>query len=130
MYVIEFPFNKIVRLYSTAYYRLKNLLQILVWGCGLFKGVLKILENVQVLYQESIHAVLLMSVLWKMTEFYKGESDRSCSWGSGGGCCEPPPAGRFSHYGALPSHQIFSPPHESLSSPYCYLKWDSEVNKK
>ena len=24
MYVIEFPFNKIVRVYSTAYYRLKN----------------------------------------------------------------------------------------------------------
>ena len=24
MYVIEFPFNKIVRLYSTAYYRLKK----------------------------------------------------------------------------------------------------------
>ena len=40
MYVIEFPFNKIVRLYSTAYYRL-------FWGCRLFKGVLKILENVQ-----------------------------------------------------------------------------------
>ena len=34
MYVIEFPFNKIVRLHTTAYYRLKNL------------GVLKILENV------------------------------------------------------------------------------------
>ena len=40
MYVIEFPFDKIVRLYSTAYYRL-------FWGCRLFKGVLKILENVQ-----------------------------------------------------------------------------------
>ena len=24
MYVIEFPFNKIVRLYSTAYYRLQK----------------------------------------------------------------------------------------------------------
>ena len=24
MYVIEFPFNKIVRVYSTAYYRLKK----------------------------------------------------------------------------------------------------------
>ena len=24
MYVIEFPFNKIVKLYSTAYYRLKK----------------------------------------------------------------------------------------------------------
>ena len=40
MYVIEFPFNKIVRLYSTAYYRL-------FWSCRHFKGVLKILENVQ-----------------------------------------------------------------------------------
>ena len=47
MYVIEFPFNKIVRLYFTAYYRLKNPLQILFWGCRLFKGNLKILENVQ-----------------------------------------------------------------------------------
>ena len=34
MYVIEFPS------YSTAYCRL-------FWGCRLFKGVLKILENVQ-----------------------------------------------------------------------------------
>ena len=47
MYVIEFPFNKIVRLYSTAYYRLKYPLQILLWSCRLFKGVLKILEKVQ-----------------------------------------------------------------------------------
>ena len=47
MYVIEFPFNKIVRLYSTAYYRIKNSLQILFWSCRLFKGVLKIFENVQ-----------------------------------------------------------------------------------
>ena len=30
----------------------------------------------QVLYQGSIHAVLIMSVLWKKTGFYKGESDR------------------------------------------------------
>ena len=48
MYVIEFPFNKIVRLYSTAYYQLKNPLQIPFWSCRLFKGVLKILENFQV----------------------------------------------------------------------------------
>ena len=47
MYIIEFPFNKIVRLYSTAYYRIKNSLQILFWSCRLFKGVLKIFENVQ-----------------------------------------------------------------------------------
>ena len=47
MYVIEFLFNKIGKLYSTAYYRLKNQLQILVCGCRVFKGVLKILKNVQ-----------------------------------------------------------------------------------
>ena len=47
MYVIEFPFNKIVRLYTTAYYRLKNPLQTFFWSCRLFKGVLEILENVQ-----------------------------------------------------------------------------------
>ena len=29
----------------------------------------------QVLYQGSIHAVLIMSVLWKKTEFYKREKD-------------------------------------------------------
>ena len=43
MYAIEFPFNKIVRVYITAYY----LLQLLFWSCRFFKGVLKILENVQ-----------------------------------------------------------------------------------
>ena len=48
MHVTEFPFNKIVRLYSAAYYRLiKNPLQILFWSCRLLKGVLKTLENVQ-----------------------------------------------------------------------------------
>ena len=47
MYVIEFPFKKIVRLYTTAYYRLKNPLQTFFWSCRLFKGVLKILQNVQ-----------------------------------------------------------------------------------
>ena len=33
-------------------------------------------RHYQVLYLESIHAVLIISVLWKKTEFYKGESDR------------------------------------------------------
>ena len=48
MYVIEFPFNKIVRLYSTAYYRLKKILYIYFSGVAEFlKGVLKILENLQ-----------------------------------------------------------------------------------
>ena len=65
-----------------------------------------------------------MSALRKKTEFYKGESDREviviAAEGLGEGA---PPAGRFSHYGSLPSHQIFSYPHEILSSHYCYLKW-------
>ena len=30
----------------------------------------------QVLYPGFIHAVLITSILWKKTEFYKGESDR------------------------------------------------------
>ena len=47
LYVIEFSFKKIVRLHSTAYYRIKNPLQILFWSCRLFKGVLKLLENLQ-----------------------------------------------------------------------------------
>ena len=33
-------------------------------------------RHYQVLYRRSIHADLIMSVLWKKTEFYKGESDR------------------------------------------------------
>ena len=47
MYVIEFPFNKIVRLYYTVHYRLKNPLQTFFWSCRIFRGVFKILENVQ-----------------------------------------------------------------------------------
>ena len=47
MYVQSSLLVKIVRLYSTAYYRLKNPLWILFLSCSLFKGVLKILENVQ-----------------------------------------------------------------------------------
>ena len=47
LYVIEFSFKKIVRLHSTAYYRIKNPLQILFWSCRLFKDVLKLLENFQ-----------------------------------------------------------------------------------
>ena len=64
-----------------------------------------------------------MSVLRKKTEFYKGGSDREVIVIAAGGLGEGAPlAGRFSHYGSLPSHQIFSYPYESLSSPYCYLK--------
>ena len=47
LYVIEFTFTKIVRVYSTAYYDLKNPLQILFWRCRLFKRVLKILKNLR-----------------------------------------------------------------------------------
>ena len=47
MYVIEFPFTKIVRVYSTAYYRFKKPLQIPFWSSRFFKGVLKIMENVR-----------------------------------------------------------------------------------
>ena len=61
----------------------------------------------QVLYQRSIHAVLIMSVLRKKTEFYKGESDREVIVIAAGGLREgAPPADRFSHYGgsSLPSN--------------------------
>ena len=66
----------------------------------------------QVLYQVSIHAVLIMSVLWKKTEFYKGESDREVIVIAAGGLGEgAPPAGRFSHYGghSFPSIFFLSP---------------------
>ena len=33
-------------------------------------------KHYQVLHQRSLHAALIMSILWKETEFYKGESDR------------------------------------------------------
>ena len=68
-----------------------------------------------------------MSVLRKKTEFYNGESDREVVVFAAGGLGEgAPPAGMFSHYGALPFHQIFSSAPESLSFPYCYLKWDTK----
>ena len=71
-----------------------------------------------------------MSVLWKKTE---GESDHEVivivAGGLGEGAAGPHQAG-CPIMGALPSHQIFSPPHESLSCPNCYRKWDSDVNKK
>ena len=68
------------------------------------------------------------------TEFYKGESDHELIVLATGGLLEgdvslPQQAG-FPIMRALPSDQIFSCPHESLSSPYCYLKWDIDVNKK
>ena len=68
-----------------------------------------------------------MSVLWKKTEFYKWESDREVIVIADGDLKEgAPPAGRFFHYEALPCHQIFPSAPESLSSPYCYLKWDTK----
>ena len=84
----------------------------------------------QVLYQGSIHTVLTMSVLRKKTEFYKGGSDREAiviaAKGLGEGAERLLQQAVFPIMGALPSHQIFSSPHESLSSPYCYLKWDTK----
>ena len=75
-----------------------------------------------------------MSVLWKKTEFFKGESDHEviviAAAGLGKGAASLPHQAGFPIMGALPSHQIFSPLQESLSSPYCYLKWDIDVNKK
>ena len=70
-----------------------------------------------------------MSVLQKKTEFYKGESDRKviviAAGGLGKGAESLQQAG-FPIMGDLPSYQILSLPHESLSSPYCYLKWDTK----
>ena len=48
-------------------------------------------------------------------------SDRNCSLGR----VVLQQAG-FPIMEALPSHQNFPPLHESLSSPYCYLKWGTK----
>ena len=84
----------------------------------------------QVLYQGSIRAVLIMSVLRKKTEFYKRESDREvfviAAKGLGEGAERLLQEAGFPIMEALPSHQIFFSPHESLSSPSCYLKWDTK----
>ena len=56
----------------------------------------------QVLYQVSIHAVLIMSVLWKKTEFYKGESDLEVIVIAAGGLGKgAAPAGRFPIMGSF-----------------------------
>ena len=47
MYVIEFPFTKIVRVYSTAYYRFKKSTTDTFLELQVFYMSLKILENVQ-----------------------------------------------------------------------------------
>ena len=61
-----------------------------------------------------------MSILWKKIEFCKEESDREAilmaAGGLGlewGGVASLPQQTGFSILGALPSHQFFSPPHES-----------------
>ena len=81
----------------------------------------------QVLYQRSIHAVLIISISRKKTEFYKGESDREVIIIAAEALGEGAPPAGFPIIEALPSHQIFSPAHESLSFPYCYLKWDTKL---
>ena len=63
----------------------------------------------QVLYHRSIDAVLIMTVLQKKTEFYKGESDPEVI--AAGGLFEgAPPAGRFPYYGShsFPSNFFLS----------------------
>ena len=74
-----------------------------------------------------------MLVLWKKTEFCKGESDRKVIVIAAGGLREGAESllqqAGFPIMGALPSHQIFSLSHESLSPPYCYLKWDTKWNE-
>ena len=65
----------------------------------------------QVHYQRSLHAVLIMSVLRKKTQFYKGGSNREEIVIAAGGPGEgAPPAGRFSHYGdpSFPSNVFLS----------------------
>ena len=69
-------------------------------------------RHYQVLYQGSIHVVLIMSVLRKKTEFYKVESDREVIVIAAGGLGEgASPGGRFPHYGSpsLPSNVFPSP---------------------
>ena len=84
----------------------------------------------QVLYQGSIHAVLIMSVLWKKTEFYKQERDREVIVSAAGDLRESAESiiqqAGLPIMGALPSHQIFSPPYQSFSSPYIYPKWSTK----
>ena len=71
-----------------------------------------------------------MSILRKKTEFYKGESDREviviAAQVLGEGAERLLQQAGFPIVGALPNHQIFISPHESLSSPYCYLKRDTK----
>ena len=79
-------------------------------------------KRYQVLYQGSIHAVLIMSVLQKKTEFYS-EVIEIAAKGLAEGAERLLQQVDFPIMRALSSHQIFSSPHESLSFPFCYLKW-------
>ena len=67
-----------------------------------------------------------MSILWKKIEFYKEERNREAivivAGGLGCGAASLLQQEGFSIMGAHSFRQYFSPPHESLSSPYCYLK--------
>ena len=171
MYVIEFSFNKIARVFSTAYYRLKKSTtdtffgfagflrsfenfgkcpgKTLLWrsfkqiaslqitASSLTEHVCKVLENFwdnaycgvyfyrsrcyQVLYQESVRAVLIMSVSRKNTEFYKGESDREviviAAKGLGEGAERLIQQAGFPIMGPLPSHQVFPFPMKVLVPP-------------
>ena len=75
-----------------------------------------------------------MSVLWKKTEFYKGESDREAiviaAGDLGEGAASLPHQAGFPIMGALPSHQIFPLPMKVLVppivTPYWYLKFDPQ----
>ena len=62
-----------------------------------------------------------MSVLWKKTEFYKGESDREviviAAGGLGEGAASLPYQAGFPIMWALPSHQISPLPMKVLVPP-------------
>ena len=71
--------------------------------------------------QGFIQVLLMMSVLWKKIEFYKEESNSEVNVITAGGllwagCCKPPLADRFFHYGGTSVLQNFPPPYKSLSS--------------
>ena len=72
-----------------------------------------------------------MSILQKKTEFYKGGNDCEVILIAAGSIGERAESllqqAGFPIMGVLPSHQILFPLHESLSSPYCYLKWDTKL---